>query len=449
MAKLKLLNAEMPLQRNVTPHVQVVQMMADTQITPDTQIVSGTKIVSDTQIVPEKRFMPVVIILTLLLILFASCTSKSGQEIPQHLLGYDNLTIYDEGAVAAAAIHIKKKAHYPGEDHIHFASIHAIDVDREGNVYIAEIADGSTGIYVFSDDGSYIGQTGRDGDGPGEFRGLMDIHVSGDTLYTLDMSLNRIQIFSLPDRTLADIIMYDTRGLVTDPLPGLIPQIEYPLQFLKARDASILISFVRSNSTIDTLLVHQVNYDGEFGKRDILKIRHAEWLGAPDLPHRIPALFLERGFLQMSAGNNVITANGNEILIKEFDGDGVYQRAFYHPFNNRTLHSSEIHAMYGTEDDLSGIIQRILSYNALPSAGPAFDAMIVDDENRIWIATIVDDREERKWWVMDRDGKLHSKFRWPAGREIKKIAKGSIYALDTDPETHEETVGRYVFFYEE
>ena len=381
-------------------------------------------------------------------IFLVSCTGQTGQHVPEHLLAYENLTVYDEDAAPAAAIRIEKRAHYPGEENIHFAQIHAIDVDDEGNVYIADIGDGSAGIHVFSDDGSYIGKTGRDGDGPGEFRGLMDIHVSGDSLFALDVSLNRIQIFSLPDRTLADIVMYDTRGLVTDPLPGGFPQIIYPVQLLAARDESILMSFVRTDYTIDTLLVHQVNFDGEFVQRDILKIRHGEWLGAPDVPSRFPAVFLDRGFIQMTADNHIIVANGTEILIKEFNMDGVYQRAFYHPFRNRTLDSSELSEMYGTEEEVLSQLQRILRYNTLPSVGPAFDAMVVDDENRIWIATIVDDREEREWWVMDRQGKLQSKFRWPAGREIRKIAKGSIYALDSNPETYEETVGRYSFFLE-
>lgn len=66
-------------------------------------------------------------------------------------------------------------------------------VDAEDNVFVLDTE--SRGVHVFSPDGSYRGQIGRSGSGPGEFRSVGWMGWLGDTLWVTDPALRRINYF--------------------------------------------------------------------------------------------------------------------------------------------------------------------------------------------------------------------------------------------------------------
>lgn len=64
------------------------------------------------------------------------------------------------------------------------ARISGVAVDATGRIYVAEAAQNM--ILVYDRDGSFMGQIGRKGEGPGEFRWLEAVAVNGTELFAAD-----------------------------------------------------------------------------------------------------------------------------------------------------------------------------------------------------------------------------------------------------------------------
>lgn len=75
-----------------------------------------------------------------------------------------------------------------------FGSVSAAALDPAGNVFVADA--GNREVRVFGPDGVHKRTFGREGEGPGEFRGLYSLAWVGDRLLTFDPQLGRIGEFS-------------------------------------------------------------------------------------------------------------------------------------------------------------------------------------------------------------------------------------------------------------
>ena len=65
--------------------------------------------------------------------------------------------------------------------------------DGKGNVYIADLK----GCFLrkYSIKGKFLGEVGREGSGPGEFRAPFKIFVQGESVFVWDMRLRRLSVF--------------------------------------------------------------------------------------------------------------------------------------------------------------------------------------------------------------------------------------------------------------
>jgi len=97
-----------------------------------------------------------------------------------------------------------------------FSRIRVVDVDRDGNIYVAESLDRE--IRVYDRSGVFLRRFGGNGEGPGEFQNLMWFGVVGDTVWALDPSQKRTTLF---DRTGALLSLGSWEAVpVTHPTPG-------------------------------------------------------------------------------------------------------------------------------------------------------------------------------------------------------------------------------------
>lgn len=75
-----------------------------------------------------------------------------------------------------------------------FGRVSAVALGPDGNVFVAD--DRNNEVRVFGLDGAHRRTFGRDGEGPGEFRGLYSLAWVGDRLLTFDPHLGRLGEFS-------------------------------------------------------------------------------------------------------------------------------------------------------------------------------------------------------------------------------------------------------------
>jgi len=88
-------------------------------------------------------------------------------------------------------------------------------------------------------------------------------------------------------------------------------------------------------------------------------------------------------------------------------------------------------------------LQMIREADNLPESWPALNDLLIDDENRLWVSTIVEDFEIFEWWVLEETGELITRFKWPRDEPIEVVKNGYMYTLETDEDTGLQQVVRY------
>jgi hypothetical protein len=140
-----------------------------------------------------------------------------------------------------------------------------------------------------------------------------------------------------------------------------------------------------------------------------------------------------------------------DFLIKKYDNNGIYQSAIYYPVQGLPfdLKWYEIESPFGySASEVENAI--INSDLELPETLPVLSGLMVDDENRIWVAVRMDSvREMVEWWILEESGELLAKLQRPREKEIFDIKDGYLYAKEIDEETGAEFVVKYRMEFEE
>ncbi|MDX1591285.1 MAG: 6-bladed beta-propeller, partial [Balneolaceae bacterium] len=108
-------------------------------------------------------------------ILFQACTSSPDIEIPEEIAGIENVVVIPDDSEPEQVLQPKKVAEFGDSENVLIGWIRSIAVDDQGRVFIADSEQEM--IQVFGPDGGYLQSVGREGDGPGEFRGITQIRT--------------------------------------------------------------------------------------------------------------------------------------------------------------------------------------------------------------------------------------------------------------------------------
>ena len=143
------------------------------------------------------------------------------------------------------------------------------------------------------------------------------------------------------------------------------------------------------------------------------------------------------------ASEKMIYGSGEMMLFKIYDDRGMYRAAFYYPFEKARINNQDLLEQYINPDEK---LKKILQKYA-PERWPAYDNIIVDDQNRLWISTIINNFEIREWWVVDlnEDGRLIGKFKMPRNKNIVLVKYGSIFTIEHDIESNNREIVKYNF----
>lgn len=152
--------------------------------------------------------------------------------------------------------------------------------------------------------------------------------------------------------------------------------------------------------------------------------------------HSFP--FSGKSLLSVSDEGHLYAANNTEkFRIDVYDACKGHIRTFQHPFNNVPLTRSGIIERYRNNEKIASLregtaLKMIREAETLPEIWPALETMFFDDENRLWISTIVDDFEVYEWWVLKTTGEMLTKFKWPRDKPIEAVTNGFLYTRETD-----------------
>lgn len=375
---------------------------------------------------------------SIILILCSSCSNHSSNELPDYIHDLENVTIHDSDPQPKSSIKLTALSTFGYSDEVPLGQISHVDIDNLGNVYIADRSSGNEAIYVFDSQGNYINKIGRSGEGPGEFRFIGDMKITNNKLIVLDQTLLRIQIFNTHSHDLVGEARLDPAQW--DKSEGR--SFTYPANIFALNDSTLLTAFYHMTFNMDTKSYYYMDLKGNVISDRIQTHDFIKHLKNSSDTWSIFDPFGGRGFATLSSENEMFTVWSEHMLFKVYDADGSYLRAFYHPFKKSVLSRSEALDHIDHEQ-----FRNALQNNGIPTYRRAFDHLIMDDKDRLWVSTITDNQEIYEWWLMDNHGNLIAKIELPRTNEIQIVKNNFLYALETDVETGSEQIVKYQLEY--
>ena len=392
----------------------------------------------------QKQVSYTVLIIMSVILVSASCIKSGEAELPDDIAQLENVIIIEAGKQGMDTFHFEHEHTYADTENAPLGRIAGFAVDENDRVFIGDSDQHM--IHVFGPGGEYIKQLGKSGEGPGEFRSLdANIISNSEFLFAYDPAQRRISIYSL-----ADLEFNHTINLSLEQW-GKIEKLQgaYPFEFFPMQNRSLVMAFVK-NQEIDELneqtrmiqqsrIFYQMDWDGHirsdllWEKRDAMRFTFR--MGGMMVGFSYP--FLGRIHLA-SDGRRIFFGDPEDLFIKMYDINGTYQRVLYHPLKRKGLKRDE--AIYFSDEE---VLQETARTISLPKAWPALNDLLIDDENHLWVSTIVEDFDIYEWWVLKDTGELITKFGWPRGKPIEVVKNGFIYTRETDEETGLQQVVRY------
>ncbi|GAA5521053.1 6-bladed beta-propeller [Aliifodinibius salicampi] len=379
------------------------------------------------------------------LFLLCSCTSQEEVEIPVDIKKTDNLTILSANQ-PVDSLYLEREESFGSTDDtlvlVGGSSRNLARVDDNGRVFIPDRQQNT--IHVFAPDGRYVTHIGREGKGPGEFLIIGSISISQDQLYVSDDKLRKINVFSLDSLIFTHSISLN-REPQEDSQNERLSTVIPTTSFLVTNDGNLLLEAmsifpdeVEAGSGSETQKKEQgiynwMNENGEIISDVILSLKSQRGIteNFRGLSLEISLPVYERPLIAVSREGRIYAAQSGEFLVKAYDENGNYEQSFYYPYENSPLDRDDLVQRYDHGSNSPGL--QAARTRDLPETWPALHSMLVDDENRLWISTIVDDQEVYQWWVLDAaDGQLLARFRWPRNQDIQQIKDGKLYAKERD-----------------
>lgn len=357
------------------------------------------------------------------LLIVISCSSTGGEELPPDLSALENLHVYPIDSAPLHSVDLQEEARFGDTDDVIIGRITGVQADANGRVYIAD--DSEKRINVYDPSGAFITSMGGEGKGPGEFEYISNLIVDETHVYAMDFGIRRVNVYSIEQ------LEFDFS------IPLLkedhqIAELEnfYPSGFFVMNSGELLVKYGQPYGRADSDdeerldLFYKIDREGEIHPDQILKQPTSDAMvfrtdnsvtvwGTP---------FVAKSIQVLTGNNQIVTNRSDQFLFKIFDADGNYQHAFYYPFVHKQLTRERALNQYENEN-----YRRAIRNYDLPDVWPAIERIVADDEDRLWVSTIIEDEEVYEWWILDTDGELLAQKTWPRTTSVELVKDGYLY----------------------
>jgi len=355
-------------------------------------------------------------------------------------------------------VEFEKDLHCCSDYEVTVGKMAAFTVDNQNRVFIADID--QVTVHVFSAEGNYLASLGRQGNGPGEYHALTpntSMYIHPDRIYITDgFYQGRAHVYLLDDLSFSHTInlVADNKNDYAE-LKGYFPGRMYPLN-----EAKYLVAYQRSRfdyQDSESIIQYMIqDSTGTIVTGAILEQKDLvnSVYNPPNGGTRMTSFpFYGKSLLTVSDEDHLFAVHDSkEIKIDIYDTKGEHIRTFELPFGNKPLTRRGLIEHYQNHENLARLdqyegenvaLRMIREEQNLPEFWPALESIFNDDENRLWVSTIVEDFEIYEWWVLEETGELITRFEWPRDEPIEVVRNGYMYTRQTDEDTGLQQVVRY------
>lgn len=362
-------------------------------------------------------------------------------EIPQHIQEVENLTVFPGDSEPRYLIELIPEQTYGETGEPYLTNITYCVVDDHGRVIIWDISTNFVPfLYVYNPDGTYHTQIGGQGRGPGEFGFLTSLQANAGKVFIKDNTNQRLNIYNTEDYSFE-------RSMLLEHLPirdqDAVQGLELVI-IMTRNDGNHLVNFYQRVSDtgwpINKYLL--MGPDGNELNFEPIEFR-SSFKANGKIGASMPMPFMGSTLTDISDEGALYSVWNHDFLIRKYDARGIYQSAIYYPVTGSPFDLS-FHTATPFYD--RGDVIRALDIHAqeLPEANPIIDRLIIDDENRIWVALPIDPQSRMyEWWILAPSGELLAKMQRPRELWIYDIKDGYLYTKEIDEETDAEYVVKY------
>lgn len=366
-------------------------------------------------------------------------------EIPQDIKSVKNLRIFPGDSKPLYSVELIPVQSFGESGKPYLTLVGGSVEDDKGRIIIKDTGRPSyeNVLHVFNPDGSYHTQIGRYGAGPGEYRFFMFLQAKAEKIFILDYTNQRVNEYSTDNYSYVRSMLLETWKSNDGMQFGYIEP---------RNDGNYLLVFFENYSKLGRLeLKFQVmDYKGNMVNIEPLIFPNDFRLDVgqpkqPTQPTMSTISFLGKTVTALSDEDALYTAWSRDFLIKKYDAAGVYQSAFYYPIEGSPFDLDKYINTQLFSPRARDIEKAFSNMNEeLPETFPVIDHLIVDDENRIWVAVPAGaQREYYEWWILKESGELLAKLALPKTQKIFDIKNGYLYSKQTNEETDTEFVVKY------
>ncbi|MCK5652360.1 MAG: hypothetical protein KAJ42_13325 [Gemmatimonadetes bacterium] len=302
----------------------------------------------------------------------------------------------------------------------------------DGTIVVADA--GASQLRAFSSGGSLRWISGREGDGPGEYRNIGWVREHGDSIAVFDRALRRLTILSADG---------EMRRVVN---PELTPDGLRPSVISVLSDGSMIISAqvsltpnIPPGINRPPISVSQYSPGGTY-THAIASISGSEWVLAAVDGGRVlaPRVFGSSGVVTAASGT-VAVAETERFEIRSLDRGGALHGILRVLEDPRSVTGEDIHRyrdyLLDREPDASRHprIQRVVDAMPFPENHPALRRIYFDRASRLWV------EEYRFPWdsqssflVFDESGELMRRIQLPANHLLLEAGPGYMLLRATD-----------------
>ncbi|MEX2584807.1 MAG: 6-bladed beta-propeller [Balneolaceae bacterium] len=364
----------------------------------------------------------------LMIIGLAGCADEQEVEIPDEIASLENLTVITVDEESKKEFELVEEAVFGDGDEVFMSFVGDVAIDDRDRVYLSDPREQK--VHVFGPDGSHVKTLGGSGGGPGEFQYLFHIQAANGYLHVYDTGQQMVSLYDLSSldylRRIDVSTSEDEASEGRPAIPQIQPGGDYWVTFMPAfgmdRD---------ENATPDSWLsVYRVSEE-RYVQHQVLRFKSTQRIIQRFDGGMTAATAPYLGTLVLSVIDDLLVhAWSRDFLIRFYDQEGSYKKAFYYPYQHIPLTQSDIRTI--TEDRPEQIRDLLRNNDQIPDTWPAMRYMVADDEGRLWISTFTEDPEIYNWWVIDQEGRRIASFDWPWQREIMAVRNGKVYVRDME-----------------